>query len=59
MEQCGFMFLTQDLGDGKTREINVNVDNIDFYYDKHIVFSDRAIDVVETFKEITDKLARV
>lgn len=59
MTQCGFMFLTQKLGDGKTREINVNVDNIDFYYDKHIVFSNRAIDVVETFKEITDKLARI
>ena len=58
MERCIYMLLTQDLGDGETREINVNVDNIDFYYDKHIVFSDRAIDVVETFKEITDKLAR-
>ena len=51
-----FIFVTQKLRDGKTREINVNVDNIDFYYDKHIVFSNRAIDVVETFKEITDKL---
>ena len=54
-----FIFITQKLGDGKTREINVNVDNIDFYYDNHIVFSNRAIDVVETFKEITDKLAKV
>lgn len=55
----GFIHITQKLGDGKAREINVNVDNIDFYYDNHIVFSNRAIDVVETFKEITDKLARV
>lgn len=55
----GFIHITQNLGDGKTREINVNIDNIDFYYDKRIVFSNRAIDVVETSKEITDKLARV
>ena len=52
----GFIHITQNLGDGKTREINVNVGNIDFYYDKRIVFSNRAIDVVETSKEITDKL---
>lgn len=55
----GFIHITQDLRDGKTREINVNVGNIDFYYDKRIVFSNRAIDVVETSKEITDKLAKV
>ena len=55
----GFIHITQDLRDGKTREINVNVGNLDFYYDKRIVFSNRAIDVVETSKEITDKLAKV
>lgn len=55
----GFIHITQKLEDGKTREINVNVGNIDFYYDERIVFSNRAIDVVETSKEITDKLARI
>ena len=37
----------------KERKIRVNVCNIDFYYDKHIVFGKRAIDVLESYDEIT------
>ena len=35
------------------RKIKVNVCSIDFYYDKHIVFGNRAIDVLESYDEIT------
>ena len=38
------------------RKIRVNVEHIDFYYDKHIVFNDRAIDVLESYDEITKLL---
>ena len=37
----------------KERKIKVNVCSIDFYYDKHIVFGNRAIDVLESYDEIT------
>jgi hypothetical protein len=37
----------------KERKIKVNVRSIDFYYDKHIVFGNRAIDVLESYDEIT------
>lgn len=37
----------------KERKIKVNVCNIDFYYNKHIVFNNRAIDVLESYDEIT------
>jgi hypothetical protein len=37
----------------KERKIKVNVCSIDFYYDKHIVFGKRAIDVLESYDEIT------
>lgn len=37
----------------KERKIKVNVCSIDFYYDKHIVFGERAIDVLESYDEIT------
>ena len=35
------------------RKIRVNVEQINFYYDKHIVFNKRAIDVKESYDEIT------
>ena len=35
------------------RKIKVNVYNINFYYDKHIVFGKRAIDVLKSYDEIT------
>lgn len=37
----------------KERKIKVNVCSLDFYYDKHIVFGHRAIDVLESYDEIT------
>lgn len=37
----------------KERKIKVNVCSIDFYYDKHVVFRNRAIDVLESYDEIT------
>lgn len=37
----------------KERKIKVNVCNVDFYYDKHIVFGNRAIGVLESYDEIT------
>ena len=51
-----FIELTQpknDLVGTKERKIKANVRNIDFYYDKHIVFGKRAIDVLESYDEIT------
>ncbi len=38
------------------RKIRVNVEHIDFYYDKHIVFGKRAINVLESYDEITKLL---
>lgn len=38
------------------RKIRVNVGHIDFYHDKRIVFSDRAINVLESYDEITKLL---
>ena len=38
------------------RKIKINVEHIDFYYDKHIVFNERAIDVLESYEEITQLL---
>ena len=51
-----FIELTQpknDIVGTKERKIKVNVCSIDFYYDKHIVFGNRAIDVLESYDEIT------
>ena len=50
-----FIELTQSLKEMKEKErkIMVNVSSIDFYYDKHIVFGNRAIDVLESYDEIT------
>jgi len=51
-----FIELTQpknELAGTKERKIKVNVCSIDFYYDKHIVFGKRAIDVLESYDEIT------
>lgn len=51
-----FIELTQpknELVGTKERKIKVNVCNIDFYYNQHIVFSNRAIDVLESYDEIT------
>lgn len=46
----------QNFGENYDRKIRVNVDHIDFYYDKHIVFKKRAIDVFESYDEITKLL---
>ena len=51
-----FIELTQpknEIKGTKDRKIRVNVSHIDFYYDKHIVFINRAIDVLESYDEIT------
>ena len=51
-----FIELTQpenEIVGTKERKIKVNVCSIDFYYDKHIAFSKRAIDVLESYDEIT------
>ena len=51
-----FIELTQPEDDFigfKGRKIKVNIAHIDFYGDKHIVFSKRAIDVLESYDEIT------
>ena len=51
-----FIELTQpknEIVGTKERKIKVNVCSIDFYYDKHIVFGKRAIDVLESYDEIT------
>lgn len=38
------------------RKIKVNVEHIDFYYDKCIVFHLRSIEVLESYDEITKLL---
>ena len=38
------------------RVISVAIENIDFYYNNHIVFADRAIDVCDSYDEIKDKI---
>ena len=43
----------QNLGENYDRKIRVNIEHIDFYYDQHIVFEKRAIDVFESYEEIT------
>lgn len=51
-----FIELTQSKNEmvgTKERKIKVNVCSIDFYYDKHIVFGKRAVDVLESYDEIT------
>ena len=51
-----FIELTQpknELAGTKKRKIRVNVCSIDFYYNQHIVFSKRAIDVLESYDKIT------
>ena len=58
-----FIELTQQtdtLYDGiKDRKIRVNIDHIDFYYNQHIVFCKRAIDVLESYDEITKLLQSI
>lgn len=52
-----FIELTQkiNIAHGK-RPIFVAIENIDFFYDEHIVYSNRAIDVYESISEIKDKI---
>ena len=40
------------------RKVRINIEHIDFFYDKHIVFNNRAIDVLETYDEITKLLEK-
>ena len=56
-----FIELTQNLTDffnsqENKRVISVAVENIDFYYNNHIVFANRAIDVYDSYDEIKDKI---
>ena len=46
----------QNFGENYDRKIKVNIEHIDFYYNKHIVFKKRAIDVLESYDEITNKV---
>jgi hypothetical protein len=46
----------QNFGENYDRKIRVNIEHIDFYYNKHIVFEKRAIDVLESYDEITKLL---
>ena len=39
-----------------SRKILVAVEHIDFYYDRRIVFTKRAIDVSESYEEIKKKI---
>ena len=38
------------------RKVRINIEHIDFFYDRHIVFNTRAINVLETYDEITKLL---
>lgn len=56
-----FIELTQKISDpfgGKEekRVISVNVENIDFFYNKHVVFARRAIDVYDSYDDIKMKI---
>lgn len=54
-----FIELTQHIenfGGEYDRKIGVNVEHIEFYCDKHIVFAGRALDVRESYDEITKLL---
>ena len=56
-----FIELTQpknEIVGTKERKIKVNVCSIDFYYDKHIVFGKRTIDVLESYDEITELIEK-
>lgn len=55
-----FIELTQKINaaHGK-RTIFVAIENIDFFYDEHIVYSNRAIDVYESSSEIKDKIDKL
>jgi hypothetical protein len=48
-----FIELTQVTQRFEGRMVKVNVEHIDFYYHQHIVFYNRAIEVVESYEEIT------
>ena len=51
-----FIELTQHIenfGGKYDRKIRVNVEHIEFYCDEHIVFAGRALDVLESYDEIT------
>lgn len=45
--------IQQNFGENYDRKIRVNIEHIDFYYDKRIVLIRRAIDVLESYDEIT------
>ena len=56
-----FIELTQDLTDflnsqENKRVISVAVEKIDFYYNNHIVFANRGIDVYDSYDEIKNKI---
>ena len=53
-----FIELTQKLNNSQKnkRVISVAVEKIDFYYNNHIVFANRAIDVYDSYDEIKDKI---
>ena len=40
------------------RKIRVNIEHIDFFSEKFIVFDNRAIDVLESYEEITRLIYR-
>jgi len=47
-----FIQLTQKTNDNKRKKVWCNVQRIDFFADKRVVFSNRAIDVEESESEI-------
>lgn len=53
-----FIELTQILSSSEIREIKVAVEQICFYYEYHIVFNSRAIDVEESYEEITNLIIK-
>ena len=58
-----FIELTQKLtdffnGQEHNRVISIAVEKIDFYYNNHIVFENRAIDVYDSYDEIKNKIKK-
>lgn len=55
-----FIELTQTFIDFSGQEIkrviSVAIESIDFYYNKHIVFANGAIDVCDSYDEIRNKI---
>lgn len=57
-----FIELTQDVDaiyGREKRKIKVAVEKLCFYYDHHLVFNNRTIDVEESFEEITNIINNV